>query len=248
MNKNNNKAILLFSGGLDSTTILYYLKNLNYQIYALSFNYGQRQETELKAAKKTIASVGEAVVEHKVINIDLKAFGGSALTDHTIAFPIHQNRRIPKIESKNNNDHSPKAKPTIPITYVPARNTIFISFALAYAEVTNANEIFVGVNSMDYSGYPDCRPEYIAKFNELITLGTADTKNSGIKIQTPLQHLTKAEIIKLGIANGAEYSTTFSCYNPTPTGYACGICDACGLRLAGFKTNNIPDPIQYSTL
>lgn len=249
-----NKAILLFSGGLDSTTILYHLKKLDYQIYALSFNYGQRQAIELVAAQKIIKAVGDTVREHRIINIDLTAFGGSALTDNNLNVPSW-NENVPQADSAV--AHNQEQKKNIPITYVPARNTIFLSFALAYAEVKQIAEIFIGVNSMDYSGYPDCRPEYIRKFNELATLATAGTLDLGhdgkqkesihpsIEVITPLQYLTKAEIIKLGIESSADYSSTSSCYNPNAVGYACGICDACHLRKAGFQGNGMMDPIAY---
>jgi len=219
--KKDTKAIVLLSGGLDSTTVLAMAQNAGFKVYALSFAYGQRHKIELEFAKK-IAKKAK-VAEHKIAKIDLRIFGGSALTDE-IAVP--KNRNLSR--EKN-----------IPITYVPARNTIFLSYALAYAEVVGAGDIFIGVNAIDYSGYPDCRPEFIAAFEKMANLATAasTTKSSIIKIHAPLIKMTKAQIIKAGIALKVDYSQTFSCYDPIIIDKkvnACGKCDSCQLRLAGF--------------
>ena len=225
------KAVLLLSGGLDSTTALAIAKSQDFSIYALSFAYGQRHNHELIAAKKIAEKMG--VVEHRIITIDLGGFGGSALTEAGISVPKDRN--------------SEQLSNGIPITYVPARNTIFLSFALAWAEVLKAYDIFIGVNAVDYSGYPDCRPEFIKSFEQTANLATAYGMEVGkhITIQTPLIALTKAEIIKKGIELGVDYSLTTSCYDPNPQGVACGHCDACQLRLKGFSENKINDPVQY---
>lgn len=227
------KAIILLSGGLDSTTVLAIAKNLGFEIYALGFSYGQRHEIELESAKKIAEKFG--VKEFKIAKIDLRIFGGSALTDEI---------SVPK-----NSDFSESKK--IPITYVPARNTIFLSYALAYAEVVGAFDIFIGVNAVDYSGYPDCRPEFIKTFQNLADLATAaGVENQGrFKIHAPLIEISKKEIIKKGIELGVDYSMTHSCYDPVTKNnktYACGECDSCALRQEGFKAFGIKDPLPYN--
>ena len=223
------KAIILFSGGLDSTTVAAIAKNKGYDLFALSFDYGQRHQVELEFAKKLSQSLG--FNEHKIAKIDLRIFGGSALTDDIA---------VPTSPSKN-----------IPITYVPARNTVFLSYALAYAEVVGAFDIFVGVNAVDYSGYPDCRPDFIAAFEKLANLATAAgiEGRGSFKIHAPLMKMGKAEIIHEGIRLGIDYSKTHSCYNPLSNSeniYSCGKCDSCRLRLAGFAEAGIEDKILYS--
>ncbi len=221
------KAIILLSGGLDSITVLAYAKNLGLDCYALSFDYGQRHKAELDAAA-TIAK-SYSVIEHKIINIGLGNFGGSALTDAQIQVPDYQ-------------------QDGIPVTYVPARNTIFLAFALAWAEVLKSKDIFIGVNAIDYSGYPDCRPEFITTFQKLANLATkAGVEGETICIHTPLINSTKAEIIKLGIQLGVNYSDTVSCYSANNHGYACGVCDACRLRKQGFHEAGITDPTLYQS-
>ena len=224
------KAVILLSGGLDSATCLAIAKNDGYELHSLSFKYGQRHEFEIGTAKKLAKSIG--VENHIVMNINLREFGGSALTDN--------------IEVPKNRDESDISS-EIPITYVPARNTIFLSFALAFAETIESNDIFIGVNALDYSGYPDCRPEYIEAFQNMATLATKRSVESGdsINIHTPLIHLTKAEIIKKGMGLGVDYSNTHSCYDPFESGDPCGECDACKLRLKGFQDNGLIDPLNY---
>jgi len=224
------KAIVLLSGGLDSTTTLAIAKNSGYDLFAISFNYGQRHKIELERAKTVAREI--KTKEHRIIDIDLRQFGGSALTDD-IDVPIHRGDE--------------KMSISIPITYVPARNTIFLSYALAYAEVTQCNNIFIGVTSVDYSGYPDCRPEFITAFEILANLATkAGIEGMDrIKIHTPLIHMTKAEIIKKGLSLGVDYGLTHSCYNPNEVGLACGNCDSCLLRLKGFKKLGVEDPLKY---
>lgn len=226
------RAVVLLSGGLDSTTTLAIAKADGYRIFALTFKYGQRHGIEIAAAKKIASRY--RVERHIITEIDLRAFGGSALTDD-IAVP--KNRTEQNIASE------------IPVTYVPARNTIFLSFALAYAEVSLCRDIFIGVNALDYSGYPDCRPEYIQAFEQMANLATkaAVTGHQKVKIHTPLMKMTKAEIIKTGLALGVDYSLTFSCYDPRPDGTPCGSCDACKLRLKGFEEAGIHDPLHYKT-
>ncbi len=224
------KAIVLLSGGLDSTTTLAIAKNSGYDLFAISFNYGQRHKIELERAKTVAREI--KTKEHRIIDIDLRQFGGSALTDD-IDVPTHRGDE--------------KMSISIPITYVPARNTIFLSYALAYAEVTQCNNIFIGVTSVDYSGYPDCRPEFITAFEILANLATkAGIEGMDrIKIHTPLIHMTKAEIIKKGLSLGVDYGLTHSCYNPNEVGLACGNCDSCLLRLKGFKKLGVEDPLKY---
>lgn len=218
------KAVLLLSGGLDSTTTLAIAKAQGFEVYALSFAYGQRHKHELVAAANIAKQY--SVKEHRVQHIDLAMFGGSALTADIA---------VPKDRSES------EMAGAIPVTYVPARNTIFLSFALAWAEVLKAWDIFIGVNALDYSGYPDCRPEFIAAFENMANLATA-YGDGKIKIHTPLIDLSKAEIIKKGLSLGVDYALTTSCYDPSPQGKACGHCDACQLRLKGFHENQMLDP------
>jgi 7-cyano-7-deazaguanine synthase len=221
----SKKAVILLSGGLDSITVLALAKQQGFKCYALSFDYGQRHNAELKAAARIAADY--SVEEHKVINIGLSSIGGSALTDEHIAVPD-------------------TAQEGIPVTYVPARNTIFLSFALGWAEVLNAHDIFIGVNAVDYSGYPDCRPEFIKAFQHLANLATkAGVEGEHFTIHTPLISLSKAEIIKLGTELGVDYHRTVSCYSADEQGRACGVCDACRLRKTGFTEAGIADPTQY---
>lgn len=224
------KAVVLLSGGLDSTTTLAIAKAEGFEPYALSFRYGQRHELEIDAARRVASVMG--VADHRVAEIDLRVFGGSALTDD-IAVP--KGRDAAEIGGG------------VPVTYVPARNTIFLSFALAWAEVLGAWDVFIGVNALDYSGYPDCRPEFIEAFERLARLATRAGVEGGrdFRVHAPLIAMTKAEIIRRGLELGVDYSTTTSCYDPSPGGDACGACDACQLRRKGFEENEIPDPIRY---
>ena len=226
------KAVILLSGGLDSTTCLAIAKSKNYSLYALSFRYGQRHEFEIGAAKKCARIYN--VKDHVILDINLRAFGGSALTD---------NIDVPK-KGKNIKDGN-----EIPVTYVPARNTIFLSFALAYAETIKSQDVFIGVNALDYSGYPDCRPEYIKSFETMSNLATKAgvQGKSKIQIHTPLIDLGKSEIIEKGIELGVDYAKTHSCYDPDHKGISCGLCDACNLRKEGFKKAKINDPILYAS-
>ena len=227
------RAVILLSGGLDSSTTLAIAKNSGFKLFGLTFRYGQRHKYEITAAQKIAQAYNLA--DHKITEIDLRTFGGSALTDDL---------DVPKDRNNGTMNKS------IPITYVPARNTIFLSFALAWAEVLGANDIFLGVNSMDYSGYPDCRPEYIQSFANMANLATkagVEGKQS-IKIQTPLINMTKKEIINKGLDLGVDYSLTHSCYDPEKDGISCGRCDACQIRLRGFQEAGIPDPIKYCEL
>lgn len=224
------KAVVLLSGGLDSATTLAIVADEGYEIYALSFRYGQRHSIELEAARK-IASAFK-VKEHIIADIDLRTFGGSALTD--------------EIEVPKDRTHE-EMEANIPVTYVPARNTIFLSFALALAEVKGCGNIFIGVNAVDYSGYADCRPEYIEAFTRMANLATKASIEGKLAyhIQTPLVNWTKAEIIKRGIELGVDYGLTRTCYDPNKRGEACGHCDACLIRLKGFRENGIEDPAPY---
>jgi len=228
----DRNAIVLLSGGLDSATTLAIARSEGFACHALSFRYGQRHVVELAAAERVARSLG--ATSHRVVEIDLRQFGGSALTSDLA---------VPKKDSAD------EFGGEIPITYVPARNTIFLSFALAFAEVTGAGDIFIGVNALDYSGYPDCRPEYIAAFEQMANLATkaAVEGRQHVRIHTPLIQLTKAQIIRLGLVQGVDYSLTSSCYDPTPEGLACGHCDSCLLRLKGFAENGVRDPIQYAS-
>jgi 7-cyano-7-deazaguanine synthase len=221
-----NKAVILVSGGLDSATCLAIAKNSGYSCYALSFDYGQRASSELEAASR-LAGYAD-VVEHKTVKLDMGQIGGSALTDAAIS--------IPEEESTG-----------IPITYVPARNTVFLSYALAWAEVVAADAIYIGVNSLDYSGYPDCRPAYIKAFQKVINLATKmGVEGKSINLATPLIDLTKAEIIKAGVRLGVDYGLTVSCYQATEDGLACGRCDSCRFRKQGFQDAGLHDPTRYS--
>jgi len=226
------KAVCLLSGGLDSATSLACARLDGFLIYALSFDYGQRHKVELQAAKRIARALGAA--SHQVSKIDLRLFGGSALTG---------NIDVPKGRGVDEMAHG------IPITYVPARNTIFLSFALAWAEVLGASDIYLGVNAVDYSGYPDCRPEYIDAFRRMANLATkAGVEGAmNLNVHTPLIHLSKAEIIRLGVSLGVDYSLTHSCYDPDSSGRPCGECDSCLLRLAGFAEAGLIDPLRYQT-
>jgi len=224
-------AVLLLSGGLDSTTLLALATREGYAVHAMSFRYGQRHEHELQAARAVAAKYG--VARHVVAEIDLRVFGGSALTAD---IDVPKDRDAAQMSSG------------VPITYVPARNTIFLSYALAWAEVLGACDIFIGVNALDYSGYPDCRPEYIAEFEKLANLATrAGVEGDAVKIRAPLLHLSKREIIDLGTSLGVDYSLTTSCYDPDASGAACGHCDACQLRLKGFADGGRRDPARYAS-
>lgn len=257
------KAVILLSGGLDSATAGAMAKAEGFELYALSFRYGQRHAVELQAAVEVAKSLG--VAEHKIAEIDLRLFGGSALTDDI---------SVPKDRSES------EMSADIPVTYVPARNTIFLSFALGWAEVLQAHDIFIGVNAVDYSGYPDCRPEFIESFEKMANLatayatkkaslpesqrdskaissqwrqdspriGVADSGNDGIRIHTPLIHLSKAEIIQQGAALGVDYRQTVSCYDPDEQGRACGHCDSCSLRKKGFARAGVNDPTVYASV
>ena len=221
-----SKAIVLLSGGLDSTTVLAIAKAHDFECYALSFDYGQKQRSELESAK-TIAKQSK-VAEHRIMKISLADIGGSALTDDKID--------VPKYSESDE----------IPITYVPARNTIFLSFALAWAEVIDCQKIYIGVNALDYSGYPDCRPEFIKAFEDMANLATKQSvEGEKIEIKTPLISMTKAEIIQKGLSLGVDYSQTISCYLANSNGEACGECDACVLRINGFNNANVMDPTFY---
>jgi 7-cyano-7-deazaguanine synthase len=222
-------AIVLVSGGLDSATCLALARQAGFRCYALSFQYGQRHRAELDAAQRVAAQLG--AVEHRVMQIDLAAFGGSALTDASIAVPVAG---------------TPSDSP-IPVTYVPARNTVFLSFALAWAEVLHAHDIYIGVNAVDYSGYPDCRPEFIAAFERMANLATRAGVEEAepLRIRTPLIDLSKAEIIRQGTALGVDFGTTVSCYQADAQGRACGECESCRLRRAGFAAAGVADPTRY---
>lgn len=226
MSETKPKAVILLSGGLDSVTVLATAKQ-QYDCYALSFSYGQRHDAELVAAQNIAKSFN--VTEHRILNIDLGQLGGSALTDTEIDIPEGLEEGIP-------------------VTYVPARNTIFLSYALAWAEVLEAQDIFIGVNAVDYSGYPDCRPEYIDAFAKMANLATKSAvEGHPIAIHTPLINLTKGEIIKLGVENGVDYSMTVSCYAANEQGEACGRCDSCCLRKKGFDEAGVKDPTRYAS-
>jgi 7-cyano-7-deazaguanine synthase len=223
-------AVVLLSGGLDSATVAAVALRDGYDVAALSFRYGQRHALEIEAAARVARHF--AIGRHQVVDIDLRAFGGSALTAD---IPVPKDRSEEEIGG------------VIPITYVPARNTIFLSFALAFAEVVGARDIFIGVNALDYSGYPDCRPEFVNAFERLANVATKAAMESGggFRVHAPLLHLRKSEIIALGLSLGVDYSITSSCYDPSPEGEACGRCDACILRLKGFAENGVEDPIRY---
>ncbi|MDE1161894.1 MAG: 7-cyano-7-deazaguanine synthase QueC [Acidobacteriaceae bacterium] len=223
------KAVVLLSGGLDSTTVVAIAKNLGYTVYALSFDYGQNHRVELESAARVAATLG--VAEHKTVKVDLRTFGGSSLTTE---------EAVPKNRSDEAIGHG------VPNTYVPARNTVFLSLALAWVEVLQATDIFVGVNALDYSGYPDCRPEYIEAFERMANLATKiGTEGRQIKIHAPLISMTKKDIVEAGMALGVDYTMTITCYDPSPTGEACGECDACHLRRKGFVEAGVADPTRY---
>lgn len=223
-------AVVLLSGGLDSSTVVAMAQRDGYEVHALSFSYGQRHTVELEAAARVAAAAG--ITDHKVIDIDLRAFGGSALTDDI---------DVPKHDSADDMDEG------IPVTYVPARNTIFLSFALAFAEVLGSSDIFIGVNALDYSGYPDCRPEFIAAFEDLARIATKAgvEGNTEVTIHAPLMELTKAQIAAAGTELGVDYAITISCYDADDAGLACGRCDSCHLRHQGFVQAGLPDPTRY---
>jgi 7-cyano-7-deazaguanine synthase len=230
MANKNKKAVILLSGGLDSATTLAIAKSRGFQCFALTFSYGQRHKVEIRSAKRVANALG--AIKHRIIVLDLRSIGGSALTTRRITVP---------------KDRTNIGKGGIPVTYVPARNTIFLSYALAWAEVFGAFDIFIGVNSADYSGYPDCRPDFIAAFQILANLATAAAvEGKGkFKIHTPIINMTKSQIIKTGTKLGVDYSLTHSCYDPDKNGRACGRCDSCILRLKGFANAGLIDPIEY---
>lgn len=225
------KAIVLLSGGLDSATCLALAKKRGFEVYALSFDYGQRHRCELEAARRVAEFFG--VAKHRVFKMDLSQWGGSALTDKSLDVPV---------------DEAAEGSDAIPITYVPARNLVFLSLAAAWGEVLGAHDLFIGVNNVDYSGYPDCRPEFINAFMTAVDAGTraADEKWHW-RVHTPLQELGKKEIIELGISAGVDYSLTVSCYDPDANGAACGHCASCQLRRAGFAAAGVPDPTRYQS-
>ncbi len=231
MDNNKEKAVILLSGGLDSTTVLAIARAQGFACYCLSFSYGQRQEIELERARASAAKLGAR--DHLVLHVDLDKIGGSALTTELA---------VPKGRSPEEIGQS-----TVPVTYVPARNTIFLAHAVAWAEVMGAFDIFVGINALDYSGYPDCRPQFLAAMEEVANLGTRAGTSTGrrFQIQAPLMHLSKKEIIEKGLALGVDYGSTHSCYDPGPDGLSCGVCDACLLRLKGFREAGCPDPLPY---
>lgn len=227
---NGKKAVVLLSGGLDSTTVLAIARQQGYAAHALSFDYGQNHRIELECARRVAQRLG--AVQHVIAKVDLRSFGGSALTSDE---PVPKNRSAEAIGQG------------IPVTYVPARNTVFLSLALAYAETLGATDIFIGVNALDYSGYPDCRPEFIAAFESMANLGTKLGIEGGerIRIHTPLIDMTKKQIVETGLALGVDYGMTMTCYDPSETGEACGECDACLLRLKGFAEAGSSDPVRY---
>ncbi len=230
MTETRKKAVVLLSGGLDSATVLAIARSQNYELYALSFSYGQRHIIELEAARRVAEATG--VTAHRIAKIDLRIFGGSALTADI---------DVPKGRDAEAMSHG------IPITYVPARNTIFLSFALAWAEVLGSSDIFIGVNALDYSGYPDCRPEFIAAYEKMADLATrAGVEGAqALRIHTPLMAMTKAQIVARGLELGVDYSLTSSCYDPSAQGAPCGQCDSCLLRQKGFSENGRSDPLAY---
>jgi 7-cyano-7-deazaguanine synthase len=231
MNPSAKKAVILLSGGMDSSTVLAIAQERGFACHAISFRYGQRHQVELAAAGRIAERAG--VAAHRIVEIDLRAFGGSALTSET---PVPKDRAMEEMSAG------------IPITYVPARNTIFLSFALAWAETLECGDIFLGVNAIDYSGYPDCRPEYITAFEKMANLATKGAVEGRlpVKVHAPLIHWTKAQIIARGQELGVDYSLTISCYDPAADGAACGSCDACQLRLRGFAENEMQDPARYA--
>jgi 7-cyano-7-deazaguanine synthase len=232
MDEAKKKAVVLLSGGLDSATVLAIARSQGFEVYALSFQYGQRHVFELEAARRVAERGGAAI--HKIAVIDLRVFGGSALTSDV---------DVPKARTADEMSHG------IPITYVPARNTIFLSFALAWAEVLGSSDVFIGVNALDYSGYPDCRPEFIEAFERMANLATkvGVEGHQRLKIHTPLIAMTKAQIVARGLELGVDYGLTSSCYDPGPAGEPCGQCDSCLLRQKGFRENGLSDPLIYLT-
>lgn len=225
MTQDPSNAVVLVSGGLDSATVLAVARDLGYACYALSFDYGQRHAAELDAARAVSGALGAA--QHRVLKIDLGQLGGSALTDYSIDVPTEETEGIP-------------------ITYVPARNTVFLSFALAWAEVLDACDLFIGVNAVDYSGYPDCRPEFIAAFEQTANLATrAGVEGRRLHVHAPLIEMTKAQIIERGVSLGVDYALTVSCYQASDAGIACGACESCRIRRAGFVTAGVDDPTRY---
>ncbi|WP_026291450.1 7-cyano-7-deazaguanine synthase QueC [Marinobacterium rhizophilum] len=228
MTQSSPKAVVLLSGGLDSATVLAMALDQGYDCHVLSFDYGQRSQTELNAARAVVGALGISEHKHKVIRLHLEDFGGSALTDHSIDVPEQE------VEGE------------IPVTYVPARNTVFLSLALGWAEVLDARALFIGVNAVDYSGYPDCRPEFIAAFEAMANLATkAGVSGQPFRIQTPLMHMTKSDIIAQGQRLGLDYGLTVSCYQADEQGRACGVCDSCRLRAKGFEDAGVEDPTRY---
>ena len=222
----DKKAVVLLSGGLDSATILAQARAAGFACYSMSFDYGQRHRAELQAAERVAQQMG--VVEHKVIGLNLNGIGGSALTDSSIA--------VPEAPTEG-----------IPVTYVPARNAVFLSLALGWAEVLGAHDIFIGVNAVDYSGYPDCRPQFIEAFERVANLATREgVEGRGFRIQAPLQNLSKAQIVQIGVQHGVDYGLTVSCYQADDDGRACGKCDSCRLRAAGFAAAGVADPTRYA--
>lgn len=219
-------AVVLLSGGLDSATVMAIAQSQGYAVHAITFDYGQRHAVEMQCAKRIAKAMG--IADHRIIHIDLRAFGGSALTAD---IDVPKDRSLADMTAE------------IPVTYVPARNTIFLSFALAFAEVIGSNDIFIGVNALDYSGYPDCRPQYIKAFEEMANLATrSSVQGNALRIHAPLISMTKAEIIQTGHKLGVDYGLTVSCYDPTPEGKPCGACDACQLRAKGFLEAKLTDP------
>ncbi len=222
---NEKKAVVLLSGGLDSATVVAIARSQGFACYTMSFDYGQRHRAELQAAERVGRQLG--VAEHKVVGINLNGIGGSALTDTSIDVPEQPGEGVP-------------------VTYVPARNTVFLALALGWAEVLQAHDLFIGVNAVDYSGYPDCRPEFIEAFERMANLATkAGVEGNGFRIQAPLQHMSKAEIIRRGTELGVDYATTVSCYQADDDGRACGVCDSCRLRAAGFAQAGLADATRY---
>ena len=223
---NSKKAVVLFSGGLDSTTVLVYAMKQGYDVYPLTFSYGQRHAIEIKQSERTLEKYG-LIQRQTIFSIDLTPFVNCSL--------INKNLEVPEF-----------AENRIPSTYVPSRNIIFLSIASGMAETLGAEKIFIGVNSVDYSGYPDCRPEFVDAFNKTIAVGTKQGVESGIKVEAPILNMSKKEIIELGMSLGVDYSLTHSCYDPTPDGLSCGVCDSCRLRLEGFRQAGFKDPLDYA--
>ncbi len=229
------KAVVLVSGGMDSAVVIAIAREQGFAVHALSVRYGQRHTSELEAAGRVAQAFG--AVAHKTVNVDLRSIGGSALTDETISVPVDDDGHPVGQDA---------AKDAIPVTYVPARNTIMLSIALGWAEVLGANDIFCGVNAVDYSGYPDCRPEFVEAFERLANLATkAGVEGAGLRVQAPLQFMSKADIVREGVRLGVDFSQTVSCYQADEAGRACGHCDACRLRAEGFAVAGVADPTRY---